>query len=221
MPKHNNIVPNVHFHKDWQNRVKTWFNQPGRKIRRRKARIAKAARIFPRPLNTLRPVVHPPSIRYNRKVRLGRGFTLEELKEAGINPKEAKTIGISVDYRRRNKSDVSFKTNVQRLKEYKSKLVLFPRSTKTKKGEEKKLKAGEASKEEMAKAQQLQGVILPIQKETKEIETIEKKTIHPHYSATRILRKARTDARLIGKRAKRKQKKKEKAALKAQQKLKA
>ena len=25
--KRNNIVPNQHFHKDWQNYVKTWFNQ--------------------------------------------------------------------------------------------------------------------------------------------------------------------------------------------------
>jgi hypothetical protein len=28
----------------------------------------------------LRPVVHPPTQRYNFKTRLGRGFTLEELK---------------------------------------------------------------------------------------------------------------------------------------------
>ena len=30
MVKHNNVVPNGHFHKDWENRVKTWFNQVGK-----------------------------------------------------------------------------------------------------------------------------------------------------------------------------------------------
>jgi large subunit ribosomal protein L13e len=34
MVKHNNVIPNGHF-KGWQNYVKTWFNQPARKQRRR------------------------------------------------------------------------------------------------------------------------------------------------------------------------------------------
>ena len=29
MVKHNNVIPNQHFKKDWQRYVKTWFNQPG------------------------------------------------------------------------------------------------------------------------------------------------------------------------------------------------
>jgi hypothetical protein len=33
--KHNNVIPNGHFKKGWQNYVKTWFNQPARKQRRR------------------------------------------------------------------------------------------------------------------------------------------------------------------------------------------
>lgn len=41
---------------------------------------------------------------YNSKVRLGRGFNVEELKEAGISKKMALTIGIAVDHRRTNKS---------------------------------------------------------------------------------------------------------------------
>ena len=36
MVRHNNVVPNGHFHKWWQRNVVTWFNQPGRKVRRRK-----------------------------------------------------------------------------------------------------------------------------------------------------------------------------------------
>lgn len=46
---------------------------------------------------------------------------------AGIHKKVARTIGISVDPRRRNKSTESLQANVQRLKEYRSKLLLFPR----------------------------------------------------------------------------------------------
>ncbi|KAJ1365700.1 hypothetical protein KIN20_026114, partial [Parelaphostrongylus tenuis] len=33
-----------------------------------------------------------PTQRYNRKVRLGRGFTLDELKAVGIGKREARTI---------------------------------------------------------------------------------------------------------------------------------
>uniref|UniRef100_A0A914W2B9 Large ribosomal subunit protein eL13 n=1 Tax=Plectus sambesii TaxID=2011161 RepID=A0A914W2B9_9BILA len=80
-PKRNNMIPNGHFHKDWQRRVRTWFNQPARKYRRRQARIEKAAAIAPRPISgLLRPSVRCPTGRYNRKLRVGRGFTLEELK---------------------------------------------------------------------------------------------------------------------------------------------
>lgn len=35
MVRHNNVVPNGHFRKHWQNYVRTWFNQPARKTRRR------------------------------------------------------------------------------------------------------------------------------------------------------------------------------------------
>ena len=99
--KRNNLIPNGHFHKDWQNYVKTWFNQPARKFRRRQSRIAKAARVAPRPLGKLRPVVKCPTYKYNVKARAGKGFTLEELKAAGLSKKYAQTIGIAVDHRRR------------------------------------------------------------------------------------------------------------------------
>ena len=45
---------------------------------------------------------------------------------AALNPKYARTIGIAVDYHRTNKSMDSLQQNVQRLKVYKSKLILFP-----------------------------------------------------------------------------------------------
>lgn len=58
------------------------------------------------------------------------------VKGAAINPKLAKTIGIAVDFRRRNGSMESLQQNVQRLKEYRSKLILFPRKqSKPKKGD--------------------------------------------------------------------------------------
>merc|ERR1712087_968964 len=108
--------------------VKTWFNQAARKRRRRLARQAKAAAIAPRPAaGLLRPVVHPPTIKYNYKLRQGRGFTFAELKEAKLNKKEARTLGVAVDHRRRNRSAESLQLNAQRLKEYKSKLIVFPR----------------------------------------------------------------------------------------------
>ena len=54
--------------------------QPGRKSRRRNARLAKAAAVAPRPVDKLKPIVRCPTIKYNRRVRAGRGFSLAELK---------------------------------------------------------------------------------------------------------------------------------------------
>ena len=55
-------------------------SKAGRKQRRRQARLSKAAAVAPRPVDKLRPVVRCPTIKYNRRVRAGRGFTLLELK---------------------------------------------------------------------------------------------------------------------------------------------
>ena len=135
MVKHNQAVPNAHFHKDWKTRVKTWFNQPARKNRRLQKRKEKAASIFPRPLRALRPVVHKTTARYSGQPRVGRGFTLEEIKKAGLNAAFARTIGIAVDHRRTNKSVESVQRNVNRLKAFIEKLVLLPKTAgKPKKG---------------------------------------------------------------------------------------
>lgn len=66
--------------KDWQRRVKTHFDQAGKKKSRRTARQAKAAAVAPRPVDKLKPIVRCPTLKYNRRVRSGRGFTLAELK---------------------------------------------------------------------------------------------------------------------------------------------
>lgn len=77
----NGVIPNVHFKKDWKNRVRTWFNQPMRAKRRRNNRIKKARAIAPRPVaGALRPSVRCPTFKYHTKVREGRGFSLEELR---------------------------------------------------------------------------------------------------------------------------------------------
>lgn len=63
-----------------ENNRLTRSSQAGKKHSRRVARQTKAAAIAPRPVDRLRPIVRCPSIKYNRKVRAGRGFTLAELK---------------------------------------------------------------------------------------------------------------------------------------------
>lgn len=147
MVKHNNVIPNQHFKKDWQRYVKTWFDQPAQKKIRRDRRMAKAAKLAPRPTHKLKPVVRCPTVKYNTKLRTGRGFTLEEIRAAGLIPREARTIGIAVDHRRRNKSEESFARNVKRLEAYKKRLVVFP-----KRGRKTPL---DSTRKECAKAKQV------------------------------------------------------------------
>ncbi|CAK4674370.1 hypothetical protein LEN26_013884 [Aphanomyces euteiches] len=195
--KHNNVIPNGHFHKDWQNRIKTWFDQASKKKSRRLTRKAKAAAIAPRPAaGLLRPAVHCPTTKYGSKVRAGRGFTLDELKEAGISRKQALSIGISVDYRRTNKSVESLQANVQRLKTYKSKLVLFPRKRAS------KPKAGDSKVEETQNVTQHVGAVLPIARPSKEVPTATITEALKNDSVVKTLRLARADARLVGLRKK-------------------
>uniref|UniRef100_A0A0A9ZHR3 60S ribosomal protein L13 n=1 Tax=Lygus hesperus TaxID=30085 RepID=A0A0A9ZHR3_LYGHE len=196
-PKGNNMIPNGHFHKDWQRFIKTWFNQPARKLRRRNKRLEKAQRLAPRPAGPLRPAVRCPTVRYHTKLRPGRGFTLEEIKRAGLCKGFAMSIGIAVDPRRRNKSIESLQLNVQRLKEYRAKLILFPHKNA------KKLKKGEATEEERKVATQQPLPVMPIKQpvikfKARVITDDEKK-----YSAFTALRKGRADQRLVGIRAKR------------------
>merc|ERR1719213_1532693 len=188
----NGQIPNAHFHKVcWQNHVKTWFDQAARKQRRRIKRQKKAAMIAPRPASgLLRPAVRPPTNKYNYKLLEGRGFTFAELKEAGINKKEARTIGIAVDHRRRNRCNESLQLNAQRLKQYHSKLIVFPR----RKG---KVKAGDADAAALANAQHLQGPIAPMPKpytkeKARKISDVEE------VDAFHKIRMARADYRLFG-----------------------
>uniref|UniRef100_A0A674CVC0 60S ribosomal protein L13 n=1 Tax=Salmo trutta TaxID=8032 RepID=A0A674CVC0_SALTR len=196
-PSRNGMLLNPHFHKDWQTRVRTWFNQPARKTRRRKARQIKARRIAPRPVaGPLRPQVRCPTIRYHTKVRAGRGFTLEELKAAGIHKKTARTIGISVDTRRRNRSSESLQANVQRLKEYRSKLILFPRKASAP-------KKGDSTVIYLYINIVVIGCLLPLLQVHKKEKARVISEDEKNFKAFASLRMARANARLFGIRAKR------------------
>lgn len=196
MGKGNNAIPGEHFHKDWQRYARTWFNQPARKARRHLKRVKKARAIMPRPVGgALRPIVRCPTFKYNTRVRTGRGFTIDELKAAGINKRVARTLGIAVDFRRRNKAVESLQLNVQRLKEYRAKLILFPKKL----GKPKK---GDSTEEELKLATQLKGKVMPVsvmpkREKARAISGDERK-----YSAFVALRQARAHKRLAGARAK-------------------
>ena len=205
MVKHNNVIPNQHFHKKWQRRVKTWLDQPAQKKIRRTARKEKAAKLAPAPVSgALRPLVHCPTQKYNSKIKLGRGFTLEELKTAGINKKLALTIGISVDHRRTNKSTESKDLNVQRLKDYKSKLVVFPR-----KSGKKHIKKGDTDlkKKDFTSVKSLDS--LPASSPA--VVEVPLTAEITGFKAHATLRNARNDAKLVGIRLKKSKEEKKEA----------
>merc|ERR1712226_1098775 len=130
----NRVLPNAHFRKrkTWAKLAKTWFNQPAKKEARRSARAAKAVAVAPRPVaGSLRPVVQCPTFRYNAKARVGRGFTYDEVKGAGMSAIDAVQLGICIDKRRKNKSAENLQRNVQRLKEYRQKLVVLKKGAAT------------------------------------------------------------------------------------------
>lgn len=108
---------------------------------------------------------------------------------------QALTTGISVDHRRKNKSLESLQRNVQRLKEYQSKLILFPANAK-------KARKGEASEEDMKKATQLMGEVMPVKQVAKRQRAMELTDDLKKFKAFNSIRQARAVARLWGIRAK-------------------
>jgi len=201
----NNVLPGNHFRKNWQRHVKTWFDQPGRKLRRRNARKAKAATLGVRPLSLLRPAVRAQTVRYNTKIREGRGFTLGELKEAGISRKVALGLGIVVDHRRRNLSIEGKTINIERLKSYKERLVVFPRKA----GKPKK---GDSSPDDLKAPTTRQTLPLPpssLPEEPRKITQEERK-----FNAYKTLRNKRAETRYEGARKIRAAKKEEEEAAK-------
>jgi large subunit ribosomal protein L13e len=186
MVKHNNIIPNLHFHKKYcassrgPLKVKLNLNQASKKKSRRLARAKKAAALAPAPVQKLRPIVHCPTQKYSAKTRLGKGFTLEELKAAKISPKYARTIGIAVDHRRSNKSNESLELNLARLMAYKGNLVIL------KKGED------------VSGLAQFKGTIQPIDYSKPALEMQEVTDELKNFKAYTTMRVARQETRVSG-----------------------
>ncbi|MBA0553449.1 hypothetical protein Golob_012631, partial [Gossypium lobatum] len=85
--------------------------------------------------------------------------------------------------------------NVQRLKTYKAKLVVFPRRAR-------KSKAGDSTAEELATATQMQGPYMPISREKPSVELVKVTEEMKSFKAYNKLRVERTNARHIGARLK-------------------
>ncbi len=135
-------------------------------------------------------------LQYNVKAKLGRGFTLAELKGANINPKLAVTIGIAVDHRRTNKSEESFNKNVARLADYKARLIVFPKKNS-------KVAKGDSSLAECKEASQLKATLNGVPKRSTDAVSIGQVTEEmQNYKAYFTLRQARNEARLVGVRQK-------------------
>lgn len=153
--KHNNALSTGHFRKT-SLKYKTWFAQPIQKKIRRERRQEKAQKIAPANVKVLRPVVRCNSRRYNINQRLGRGFSIVEVMQAGLTVKEARQMGISVDPKRYTRSEESLNLNVERIKEYLSKTTVY-----------------ESKKEALENgAVQYKSTILPISKKKPVIESI-------------------------------------------------
>ncbi|CDK28514.1 unnamed protein product [Kuraishia capsulata CBS 1993] len=176
-----------HFRKHWQERVRVHLDQAGKKASRRQARAAKSARLAPKPIDSLRPIVRAPTIKYNRKVREGKGFSLAELKAVGLSAKYARTVGIAVDHRRQNRSEEGFKVNVDRLTEYKSKLIVFGKATP----------AAEYKAVEQIITPAAFPVVQPV------VDVTPRAVVVPEQTAYRTLRLAKSDKKYKGVRAKR------------------
>ena len=122
----------------------------------------------------------------------------------------APTIGISVDPRRQNLSTESLAVNVERLKAYSARLILFPRKL----GQHKK---GDASKEDVSAVKNTVTRIkagLPIINVEAGVSEINKSDMPEpaEGGAYRKLRESRSEARLSGKREKRAKEKADEAA---------
>jgi large subunit ribosomal protein L13e len=145
------MLHNVHLKFDWADKVKTWYNQPGRKHRRRVLRKRKANLQAPNPTHKLRPIVRGQTNKYNTKIKLGRGFTVKELKEAGIRGLSyARSLGIAIDLRRKDTSKETLDLNAGRIKEYLSRMILYPRKENK---PEKKPQVPEATADKLKSAE--------------------------------------------------------------------
>ena len=128
MVKHNNSISNGHFKKHWQKFVKTDFNKSSKKTKRRTYRISKITnlkRFSFTPTNILKPIVQNSTKMYNLKVKLGRGFSINEIRESKVSKNLAQSVGISIDKRRRENNSRK-NLNIQRLNKFLEKMDKIP-----------------------------------------------------------------------------------------------
>ncbi|GJX50991.1 six-bladed beta-propeller, TolB-like protein [Tanacetum coccineum] len=125
------------------------FNQPARKTRRRNGLSTSNRYLvkgFPRPAGRLRPQVHGQTLKYNMKLREGRGFSLEELKCLSFNNSASWILPGSLAH---------------------TIVLLVKIETRT-----GLVKAGDSTPEELATATQVQGPVLPILREKPTTELV-------------------------------------------------
>lgn len=98
------MIPKSYFHKNWQQWVATWFNQPAQQIHTCKTQTAKALCIWTCPAS-----IKILTVRYQPEW-VSRGFSLEELRVVGVHERIA-WITVSL-----YKSTKSLQVHVQELK---------------------------------------------------------------------------------------------------------
>ncbi|MEN2498245.1 MAG: 60S ribosomal protein L13 [Marteilia pararefringens] len=106
-----------------------FFSTPARRVKRAEARKAKlrSAEQSGVPYGTLKPAVNCCSRRHNIRSRKGKGFSKQELLEAGIKSKHfVKSIKISFDAKRKT----CHPSNVQTLKDYLARVVVSSKDLK-------------------------------------------------------------------------------------------
>ncbi|VDP42039.1 unnamed protein product [Soboliphyme baturini] len=126
------------------------------------------------------------------------GDLWQHFQAAGIPKRYAPTIGIAVDHRRTNKSLESLQINVQRLKEYQSRLIIFP----FKAGKPRK---GDSSAEECKLATQLRTTVMPLKKPIHKVKARAITDEERKFEAYATVRHARADAKLVGYRQKKRE----------------
>lgn len=135
-------------------------------------------------------------------MRYGRGFTLDEIRAAGLTKTFARSVGISVDHRRTNTSESQRQMNVERLSQYKSKMILFPRrENKPKKG-----LINDSTAEQLKSAaakHQSTGVVMPMAKPVQKDEFVAITEADRKKKAFDTTRTLRVHKRYLGRREKR------------------
>ena len=128
----------------------------------------------------------------------GRGFSWAELREAGLTPQFAQSVGIAVDHRRHNKNAEYQAANVARLTQYKAKLLLFPRHA----GAPKKGLINDTTADAATAVQNTESGVFAVPTVSPRVKPAVLTDAGRNFRAYHALRLARINKRYAGKRAK-------------------